>query len=138
MPEAGFVIDGNTYAFPTRFRLGDWVLIRDVTGLESGEFATRIDDVRERVNAGEEIPTGESSLLTMVGMVAVAVWQANPRWTRDRVRQYVESLDIATFEMVRGDDAVPPTGVPASPSSGTSSEPTSTAEPFVEPARSWE
>lgn len=92
-----FVIEGRDYDVPSMFRALDPVLVRDVTGMEWDEFAE-----------GMEHPTP----VTTAGLVAVAIWQGNPTWRRDRVVRFMEQLDLAGIEVVDEGDAVPPTEEP--------------------------
>lgn len=91
--KAGFQIGSQLYPFPESFRLGDPVLITEVTGMAFTDFAEAIDDETQRENP-----------IIFAGLIAVAIWQANPRWKRERVRQFVESLDINAVQTVGGDD----------------------------------
>jgi hypothetical protein len=106
---AGFKIDGEEFEFPSRFRLGDPVLIEEVTGLPFDAFAERLDDMNRRIDEGEK---NVSDMLVMTGLVAAAVWQAKPRWKRDRVVAFVNQVDIETsFEASdppEESDEVPP------------------------------
>lgn len=93
--DAGFEINGEFYPFPTAFRLGDPVLVAEVTGLEWMEFAEMLD---------------EGSPRTLPGLVAVSVWQKNPGWRRDKVVRFVEAIDQDAVTVVQpeGTDAGPP------------------------------
>jgi hypothetical protein len=91
MAEQGFEIHSTFYRMPEAFRMGDPVLVEDVSGLTWTEFSDRMDD------------TGGDPAV-MLGMLAVAVWQANPKWRRDRVARFVESVDIADVKFI-GDEA---------------------------------
>lgn len=96
---------------PQGFRLGDPVLVAEVTGLPWMEFAQLLDD-------------GDSR--TLAGIVAVAVWQKNPDWRREKVVRYVESISITDLEVDTPGDARPPeleadtTGSSAATSTGSS------------------
>ena len=125
MSESGFEVGGVFYAFPTAFRLGDPPLVREVTGMSWAEFVEAL---------GEE--TGDPTV--SAGMVAVAVWQKNPDWRRDRVVRFVERLDMDKLDFVGGDDAEaagdPPGG--ATPQETGAASETSTSEPNATPASS--
>lgn len=95
--KAGFLIDGREYPFPEKFRLGDPVLVKQLTGMEFKDFAEALDDEDRR-----EDPA------ILIGLIGVAVWQGNPRWTRDRVQAYVQQVDLEGFEAFGGEDADPP------------------------------
>lgn len=95
-----FLIDDREYAMPTSFRLIDPVLIREITGLEWPQFTERLDG-----GDGED-PSGieeDMDPVVLLGLVAVAVWQQHPRWTREKVKRYVGELDIAALSF-RGDE----------------------------------
>lgn len=119
--EPGFSIGNDFYPFPSSFRLGDPVLVAEVSGLAWNDFAEMLDDGDPR---------------TLAGLVAVAVWQKNPSWRRERVLRYVESLDMDALEF-QGEpeaDAGPPLDDVADsattdnkPATSTSSSDTKTA-----------
>lgn len=117
MQEAGFNIGGTFYPFPKTFRLGDPVLIRELTGMEFPEFALALDDKTRR-----EDP------VILLGLIGVAIWQANPRWTRDRVMSFVQMVPLESVEGVgaaKEDEEVPPVatgGENLSPSPETPTE----------------
>ncbi len=93
-----FEIFDKEFPLPQAFRMGDPVLVEEVTGLTWGEFSDRMDDA-----------DGDPAI--MLGMLAVAVWQTNPRWRRDRVARYVEGLKIEDVRFVgeeREPEANPP------------------------------
>lgn len=109
--EPGFEIAGQFYGFPSSFRLCDPVLVAEVTGLAWNDFAQLLDEQDPR---------------TLAGLVAVGVWQKHPRWRRDRVIEFVQSVEmdalsfagVDTPELPEGADAGPP-----EPSDTTDSEP---------------
>lgn len=94
--QPGFLIDGVFYPAPKSFRLGDPVLVREVTGLEWDEFDARYKDAYEAVEAKEEA----TDPLVVLGLIACAVWQKYPSWKRDRVLRFVEQVDMASLEAV--------------------------------------
>lgn len=102
--EAGFQIGKRLYPFPSSFRLGDPVLVKEVTGLDWQEFLDRIPDPDD--------PTQEDDMIVVLGLIAVAVWQGNPTWRRDKVSRYAQGLDLSEIEAVGGeveeDEASPP------------------------------
>lgn len=126
MSESGFEIKGTFYAFPTAFRIGDPPLVRQITGMSWEEFTGALGD-----------DTGDPSV--SAGMIAVAVWQTNPEWRRDRVARFVEKLDMEQVKFISGDAAdeeetvVPPPETDAAPNgspTGTDvASETSTSEP---------
>lgn len=96
--EPGFEIGGETYPFPQGFRLCDPVLVAEVTGMSWMEFAELLDDQDPR---------------TLAGLIAVSVWQKNPRWKRDKVIHFVEGLELDAIGFAGdagGADVTPPEG----------------------------
>lgn len=85
--KATFAIGGRDYNFPESFRLGDPVLVQEITGMEFTDFAEALDDPQRR-----------KSPVILAGLVGVAVWQSNPTWKRDRVRRFIEELDMEALE----------------------------------------
>ena len=96
--------DPTEYPIPTRFRLSDWVLIAELTGYQADEF---IDNIREGDWSADP--------RMILGMVGSAVWQAKPRWSRDRVRAYVENVWQDGFKWITPDQPVPAPGDPDAP-----------------------
>lgn len=132
----GFEIRGRFYDWPTPpFRVCDWVLIRDVTGLESGEFAERHDRMLE-----DEVQPEMIDMVMFSGLIAVAIWQKFPGWQRGKAVQYVEQLSEGDVKMVGMEQDGPPEATPplsdppetASPSSSEtlSETPASLSEPL--------
>jgi len=119
MADEGFVIEGRTYPFPTSFRLCDPVLVSQLTGMSWSEFVELLEDSERQDPA------------TMAGMVGVAVWQGNPRWTRERVVRFVEQLDMDSVNVEVEESAHPPVEAEASVSSPVPSSlaPSSLSEP---------
>lgn len=109
--KAGFIIAGREYPFPETFRLGDPVLITQTTGMTFKEFSAALDD--------EELREDPAVLL---GLVAVAVSQGNPRWKRDRVIEFVEQIDLDSFDSFGGDDPQGPAEEQGSSSDRTAPE----------------
>lgn len=94
VPErAGVQIGRHFFAFPTAFRLGDPVLVEELTGIPWSEWVDRLPD-EDEPDDGPEDP------VAMLGLIGVAIWQANPTWRRDRVVRYVNSIDKSTIEIV--------------------------------------
>lgn len=122
MAEQGFVIADRVYPFPEAFRMCDPVLVADVTGMTWHEFTELLDD------------TDRPDPAAMAGMLAVAVWQGNPRWARDRVVRFVENLQMDSVE-VRGadepDDAGPP--APSEPPTPLSPDPSTRSSDETSP-----
>lgn len=129
--DPGFEISGAYYPFPVSFRLGDPVLVEQVTGLSWPEFTNRLDD-----------SDFDEDLVTLSGLIAVSLWQQNPGWRRDRVVREVERLDMENVRVV-GDEVEPspPAEAEANLSeqasatseNGSSSTPASEQEPGSQP-----
>lgn len=90
-----FSIGNQDFFFPDTFRLGDPVLIEEVTGKDFTEFAELLDD-----------PDRRKSPVVLAGLVSVAVWQAHPNWRRDRVRRFIESTAQDSLEFAQADEDV--------------------------------
>lgn len=112
--EPGFEIAGEFYKFPVTYRLCDPVLVAEITGLDWEEFAERLDNKDPRV---------------LPGLLAVGVWQKYPRWKRDKVVNYVQTVefDALSFPDVTTpeDDAGPPELAATTASATESSTPAS-------------
>lgn len=132
--DASFKINDVIYPIPTRFRTGDTVLVKELTGLEFEDFAERIDDLREAFERGEE----PSDMLATIGLIGVAVWQSNERWTRDKARRFVENIDIQAVTAEGGDVGPPASGAEetASPLPDASNESIITPAVSPEPVQS--
>lgn len=106
---AGFKLDGVEYEWPQSFRLGDPVLIREVTGLDWQEFVT----LAER---------GDGDPSVVAGLIAASVWQANPKWSRERVRSLVEQADLDSLDVSEEGEPDDPPVAEEAPPSATSPE----------------
>lgn len=101
MADPVFVIDGTEYPVPTAFRLGDPVLVADVTGMDWMDFAELLDE-------------GSGDPRAMLGLLSVAVWQKHPTWRRDKVARFVEQVPMEQLRVEGGDDeGNPPVADPA-------------------------
>lgn len=112
--EPGFEIAGEFFKFPVTYRICDPVLVAEITGLEWEEFAEGLDNKNPRI---------------LPGLLAVGVWQKYPRWKRDKVVNYVQSVefDALSFPDVTTpeDDAGPPDLAATTASAAESSMPVS-------------
>lgn len=91
----GFEIYKTHYPVPERFRLGDPVLVREITGMDWPEFVEAL----ERMEAEDSVDQ-----VVLVGLMAVAFWQGNPTMTRDKVRRVIERVWQEDAEVVGMDD----------------------------------
>lgn len=117
MQQDGVEIFNRFYPWPTKFRLGDPVLVREVTGMDWPDFV-RAMNAQEDEEAPDQV--------VLAGLIAVAFWQGNPQMTREKARRTVERVPQDKVEIVEGDeggDDGPPAeaaGEPLSTSSTTS------------------
>lgn len=109
--QAGFRVGETFYPWPQAFRLGDPVLIREVTGMSWQEFIDALD------GQGMEDPA------VLNGMIAAAVWQANPRWKRDRVRAFVEAIGFEELDLKTDSEEEQTAGPPPENGSVTGGSP---------------
>lgn len=119
---AAFLIEGVEYPIPSRYRLGDPVLIEEISGLTFEEFSIRL-------SSGGWYQGVDPAVLT--GVIAVAVWQANQNWSREKARRYVERIAQDGFEWKlpeqKADDADPPEGATEDPSLSPSTDSSATS-----------
>jgi hypothetical protein len=95
--QPGFEIYKAFYPVPERFRLGDPVLVREVTGMEWPQFIEALNQME--VNE-------ETDEVVMLGLMAVAFWQGNPDMSRAKVRQVLERVWQEDAELIGGDEVV--------------------------------
>lgn len=101
--QPGFNLQGRFYPTPTRFLLGDPILVSEVTGISWAEFLERLDDEEQ-----------QNDPALMLGILAVAVWHEHPKWRRDRVCAYIQQVGFEEIEAVQPEtedeeaDADPP------------------------------
>lgn len=114
MSDAKFKVGSDVYDVPTRFRLGDAVLVRELCGIDLSDLAEA------------------DAITSMTAFLAVAIWQAHPKWSRDKVIRYVEALDLEHVDAEGGDDEDPP-AVGAETSGATSPERSADSTSGLEP-----
>lgn len=116
MPDKdGVEIYKRFYPWPDRFRLGDPVLVKEITGMRWPDFVAALNDVDE-----DEAP----DQVVLAGLIAVAFWQGNPQMSRDKARRAVEKIpqdDIEVIESDEADDVSPPALTGAGNQSSTTS-----------------
>lgn len=136
---AGFEIKDRFYAWPESFRMGDVVLVEQVTGLDWPAFTNRLPDEEEIAG----VPDEAEDLVVLTGLMATSIWQNHPHWRRDRVIRYVEQLDLESIKFLGGDvpdeaepDARPPdqagetsSGTPPTPLSEEPESPSDVTPP---------
>lgn len=110
MNQPAIRINDKDYAYPTSSKLGDAALIEDLTGLTHSAWRARYVASLEQAIADPDALEEDSAIT--VGIVAMAVARANPRWTRSRIVDFVRQLDWDQVEMIPGDeeeaDELPP------------------------------
>lgn len=85
----GFEIDGRFYPAPERFRALDPLLIHELTGMDFIDFSEALQDPERRRDP-----------ILNVGVIGVAVWQGNPRWTREKIIRFMQNLDMDDIEPI--------------------------------------
>lgn len=123
----GVEIYGRFYPWPERFRLGDPVLVREVTGMDWPEFTAALEEqeaaMRSSQEAEEDAPDADQVVLA--GLVAVAFWQGNQQMSREKARRTIERVPQDKIEIIEGADDSPPAqaaGEPQPTSSTTSDD----------------
>ena len=140
MPDrSGVEIYKRFYPWPDAPRLGDPVLVTEITGMRWPDFEAAqveyFEAAQDARDVGGEPPSPDPVLF--IGMVSIAFWQGNPTMTRDKARRALERLSIDDIEVIDGDegeaDVGPPAqgGVEAAPEM-TSSESGSSPEQYTE------
>lgn len=95
-------IKGRTYEYPTSSKLGDAALIERLTDLTHAEWRRRYRASLEAVLESDESVEEDSAI--SIGIVAMAVARANPRWSRTKVTEFVNDLDWDEVELEAGED----------------------------------
>lgn len=127
----GVEIKGKFYPWADQMRLVDPILVREVTGLSYQEFLSAWQEMAgEIADADEGEVEVDPSVLS--GMIAVAVWQQHPDWSRVKARQFIERLSFDDVKILGSEDepdgeADPQMGV-AGDSSGSNISSTTPSE----------
>ena len=115
MPDQdGFEIYKRFYPAPMRFRMGDPVLVKEVTGMTWPEFTTALDAMEQDYSAlVEQDRTDEfqADHALLLGLMAVAFWQGNATMSRAKVVRAIERIPLEDVEFIAADvedDASPP------------------------------
>lgn len=91
--EAGFRIDGILYPFPDSYTVGDSVLIKVLGGLDMEDYFEGLADVQEQTEA---LARGQARIdpRLFAALIGVSVWRGHPRWSVERVTQFVQGIDM--------------------------------------------
>lgn len=107
MSETGFEIYNRFYPMPQRFRLGDPVLVKEVTGMRWPDFTDALaemeEDAAQAADEGRE-DEFQSDQVLILGMMAVAFWHGNPQMSRAKVVRAVERIPLDVVKFIAGDD----------------------------------
>ncbi len=129
----GFEIRGVFYPWVKAIRPIDQPLIVDVTGMEFNEFMRawqgNIEKQTEAEERGEDLDPFDINTTVVNGLVAAAIWQQNPEWTRQKVFRFFAGLGGDDIEIIdtpddEEDKQTDPLPVDASGSSGSESSST--------------
>ena len=102
--QAGVEIYKRFYPWPDRFRLGDPVLVQQITGMSWPDFTRANEEQSQAIEEARE--SGEEATVDQVvlaGLVAIAFWQGNPHMSREKARRTLERIPMEEIEIV-GDD----------------------------------
>lgn len=130
MPDQpGFQIEGRFFPFVQSYKHGDPILIHEVTGLSWDEFA---DLLAESAEDG-----ARPNPIIQTALIAVAIQRQYPTWSRRRVAQYVNNLELGSEEVVGvdlpSDEAENGSGpLPPTESGESSSSSDETSKPLPE------
>lgn len=116
MPDQdGVEIYKRFYPWPDSFRLGDPVLVKEITGMRWPDFTQGVQDqmdaIAEAREMGQEPPDADQ--VVIAGLVAVAFWQGNPHMSRDKARRALERIPMEDIEIIEGDEGEADLGPPA-------------------------
>jgi hypothetical protein len=112
--QPGVEIYKRFYPWSDRFRLGDPVLVQQVTGMTWPEFTQALDEQNQAISEAEEMAGDPPQMdqVILAGLIAVAFWQGNPHMSREKARRTIERIPIEEIEIVGDDeeeaDARPP------------------------------
>lgn len=95
--QTGYQIGGRFYPAVETFKLGDPILIQEITRLEWDEFV-------ERLPSDEEIAQVWFDPVLRAALVGVAVARGNPNWRLEKVVRYIRGLDMDDVELVGPED----------------------------------
>jgi hypothetical protein len=116
MPDRdGVEIYKRFYPWPDAFRLGDPVLVKEITGMRWPDFAAALQDQNEAIDEAVEmgLPSPEPDQVVLAGLIAVAFWQGNPHMSREKARRALERIPMEDIEVIDGDEGEVELGPPA-------------------------
>ena len=122
--QAGVEVYKRFYPWPTSFRLGDPVLVKEVTGMTWPEFTAALDAQNRAIADAEEMDDEppQADQVVLAGLIAVAFWQGNQQMSRDKARRALERIPIEEIELIDEEtEDSPPAGAAGEPPSTTSS-----------------
>ena len=116
MPDRdGVEIYKRFYPWPDSFRLGDPVLVNQITGMRWPDFTQALDEQNQAMEEAEEMGTEMPvpDQVVLAGLIAVAFWQGNPTMSRDKARRALERIPMEDIEVIDGDEGEADLGPPA-------------------------
>ncbi len=100
----GFEIRGVFYPWAKSIRPIDQPLVVDVTGMEFNDFLRawqeNIEKVADAEERGVDLDPFDINPTVMNGLVAAAIWQQNPEWSRQKAFRFFSRLDGADIEII--------------------------------------
>jgi len=123
--QSGVEVYKRFYPWPNSFRLGDPVLVNQMTGMTWPEFTAALDAQNQAIAEAEEMgdEPPQADQVVLAGLIAVAFWQGNPHMSRDKARRALERVPMEEIEMIDEEtDDRPPDLAAGEPPSMTSSE----------------
>ena len=106
--QEGFEIRGVFYPWAKSIRPIDQPLVVDVTGMEFNEFLRawqeNIEKVADAEERGLDLDPFDINPTVMNGLVAAAIWQQNPEWSRQKAFRFFSRLDGDDIEIIDSPD----------------------------------
>ena len=121
---SGVEVYKRFYPWPSSFRLGDPVLVAEVTGMTWPEFTSALDAQNQAIADAEEMggEPPQADQVVLAGLIAVAFWQGNSQMSRDKARRALERIPMDDIEMIDEEtEDRPPAGAAGEPPNTTSS-----------------
>ncbi len=124
MPDkAGVKIGGTEYEFAEKFKLGDAALIEEVSGLDWNAFTDRL------AKSMDLTATGRIDMTMQAALIAVAVQNRHPTWSRGEVVAFVTNVEFEALEYFGPPEKEGDPEVPQSASDESSDSSDATSEP---------